>query len=328
MTAKPNPDITVLMAVYNQQALVGRAIGSILSQTLRDFDFLIVDDGSTDGTSETLARHAAADSRIRLLTLPQNGGLAAALQAGLAETTASFVARMDGDDISRPERLDLQLAAMHHDGLDVLGSGQSRGSRGMADLWPAPALDHATIIATLPRRNVLAHPSVMFRRSVIAAANGYDPRFRLAQDYDLWLRLIPQARFGSLSRKLVVSPANAARTSGPANRTHHTAFSVTAAANHFLRCQSHPAPSQITLDPAGPLATLGLTLAALIRQSDGRRVQDIIRHAIRFVRYCAPDPAVTAEIRAAICDKADLYARMKWHAYALGPLSAGPFPSG
>lgn len=320
---KTDPDLTVLMAVYNQGPLVGRAIGSILSQTLRDIDVLIVDDGSTDGTAETLARHAAADSRIRILTLPQNGGLAAALQAGMTATSATFIARMDGDDISRPERLALQLAAMQTGGFDVMGTGQSRGSRGLGDLWPARPLDHGAITRTLPRRNPMAHPSVMFRSSVIAAAKGYDPRFRLAQDYDLWLRLIGQARFGVLGRKLLVSPANESRTSGPANRKRHTVFSVTAAANHFLRARAL-AP----LDPTGPLAPLGVALASLIRHSEGPETQDIIRHAIRFVRYAAPDPAVTAEIRAAIRDKADLYARMKWHAYALGPLSANPLPQG
>lgn len=320
---RTNPDLTVLMAVYNQQTHVARAIASILTQTLRDVDFLIVDDGSTDATPDILARHAATDSRIRLLTLPQNGGLAAALQAGLAATDAPFVARMDSDDISCPERLAIQLATLRDGGLDVLGAGQSRGSRGFGDLWPSRPLDHATITRTLPRRNVLAHPSVMFRRAVVAAAGGYDPRFKLAQDYDLWLRLIGHARFGSLGRKLVISPDNGTRASGPANRKRHTAFSVTAATNHFLRTRG-----QTPLEPSGPVGSLGLTLASLIRHSTRVQAQDIIRHAIRLVRYTSPDPAVTAEIRAAICEKADLHARMKWRAYALGPLTAAPVLSG
>ncbi|AWB47793.1 hypothetical protein HYN69_04070 [Gemmobacter aquarius] len=318
-----NPDLTVLMAVYNQQTHVARAITSILTQTLRDVDFLIVDDGSTDATPDILARHAAAESRIRLLTLPQNGGLAAALQAGLAATDATFVARMDSDDISCPERLAIQLATLRGSRLDILGAGQTRGPRGLLDIWPALSLDHGTIIATLPRRNVLAHPSVMFRRAVIGAAGGYDPRFKLAQDYDLWLRLIGQARFGNLGRKLVVSPTNCTRASGPANRQRHTVFSVTAATNHFLRARA-----LTPLDPSGPVDILGLALAALVRQSTRAEAQDIIRHAIRLVRYASPAPPVTAEIRDAICEKANLHARMKWRAYALGPLTSAPVLSG
>lgn len=320
---KGTRDLTVLMAVYNQQTLVARAIASILTQTLRDVDFLIVDDGSTDATPDILARHAATDSRIRLLTLPRNGGLAAALQAGLAATDSPFIARMDSDDISCPERLAIQLATLRDGGLDILGAGQIRGSRGLGNLWPTRPLDHAAIVAALPRRNVLAHPSVMFRRAVVAAAGGYDPRFKLAQDYDLWLRLIGHARFGSLGRKLVISPANRTRASGPANRKRHTVFSVTAATNHFLRARA-----QTPLDPSGPVGSLGLALATLVRQSTRAEAQDIIRHAIRLVRYTAPDPAVTAEIRDAICEKADLYARMKWRAYALGPLTSAPGLSG
>ncbi len=304
--------VTVLLAVYNDKDRLGRAVESILAQSFRSFDFLIVDDGSTDGTHEVIDAYALSDSRVRSMRLPYNRGLAAALQAGLGQTSADFVARMDADDIARPERLALQIDAMENRGLDVLGAGQDRGKNGLLEKLRFDKLTHSAIIGALPHHNVIVHPSVMFRLSTVLAAGGYDPRFSLAQDYDLWLRLIGQARFGNLSEKLIYSPPNPDRASGPKNRTRHTVFSVTAAANHFRRRLGLP-----NLDPHHtPVQLCGELVFLLDRVSDAA-FYDLSRHAIRFVRNCDIDKASVDLIRDKIFSRASLGIRAKWKLYGL-----------
>jgi hypothetical protein len=305
-------NLTVLLSVYNDHSRLGRAIESILAQTFRSFDLLIVDDGSTDRSNEVAATYAARDSRVRILSLPVNVGLSAALQAGLKETSADFVARMDSDDIAHPTRLALQLAHMENEGLDVLGAAQDRGKGWIFNNLKPQTRNHAAIVRALPHHNVFIHPSVIFRVATVHASGGYDPRFNLAQDYDLWLRLIGQARFGNLSKKLIFSPPNPDRASGPKNRTRHTLFSVTAAANHFRR-----GLGLVGLDPHNGAVPLGRDLVFLLDQVEDVAFFDLCRHAIRYVRYCQTDQETRHLIRDRILSRANLKDRMKWWLYKL-----------
>ncbi len=314
----PKPTLTVLMAVYNDKYRVGQAIESILAQSFRSLDLLIVDDGSTDGTDDLIRAYAARESRIRTLRLPENSGLGAALQAGLGETSADLIARMDSDDISHPERLARQVAMMERHGLDVLGAAQDRGKRRVLGALKPEALTHATIVRALPHHNVLVHPSVMFRLSTVRPVEGYDPRFIMAQDYDLWLRLIGLARFGNLPDKLIVSPANPDRASGPRNRLRHTVFSVTAAANHFRRKLG-----MVGLDPNQSASDLGRELVFLLDQVGDADFFDLSRHAIRLVRYSEPDPESLDLIKSRIFARAGLGVRAKWMLYGLDTRPAG-----
>ena len=109
MDALTDPDVTVLMPVRNGARYLEAAVASILAQRLRNFEFIVCDDGSTDDTPDMLARHAARDTRIRVLTLPQPG-LVVALNHGMVEARAAWVARMDADDVAWPDRLAVQLA--------------------------------------------------------------------------------------------------------------------------------------------------------------------------------------------------------------------------
>ena len=316
------PSLAVLLTVFDQRPFLEQAIASILAQSYRAFDFVIVDDGSTDGSAEVIAAAARQDSRIRPIFLGRNMGLAAALQAGLAEITADIVARMDGDDVALSDRLHLQMAAMEEKQLDVLGSGyfrladaQGRQLRGLR----VPMQGHANIISNLPHANVLCHPSVMFRRQVVQAVGGYDPRFVFAQDYDLWLRLIGRARFGNLPSGLLQMRRHDARSSGPQNRPRHTQFSVTAATNHFFRDAG-----QQPLEPNGPCDALAHALTHALdrlvtapsRAPVGQHA--LVRHATRLMRHAPPSPAVGADLKAAVWRCADWRERMKWRLYGLG----------
>lgn len=312
------PSLAVLLTVYNQRSFLEEAITSILSQSYREFEFVIVDDGSTDGSCEVIKAAARQDSRIRLVPLAKNLGLAGALQAGLAVISTDLVARMDGDDVALPQRLERQLDVIERHGLDVLGTGYSR--LGGSCIWPTgtlrlPLQTHDRIVRNLPYANEFCHPSVMFRRKVIDLAGGYDTRFVLAQDYDLWLRLIGQARFGNMPQPLLQMRRHASRSSGPQNRLRHTQFSVTAATNHFLRLAG-----RLPLDPAGPTAGLAAALVGLLLLpgQDPSAQRAMVRHAMRLARYCDLPSDIGQELKAAVMQCADWKARGKWRLYGLG----------
>ncbi|MDQ4061967.1 MAG: glycosyltransferase [Pseudomonadota bacterium] len=184
------PSVSVLMSVYNGAPFLDAAIDSIRAQSFDDFEFIIIDDGSTDATPAILARHAVADPRIRILS-QRNLGLIAALNRGLAEASGVYVARMDADDIAKPHRLERQIGMLDSDRrLVLVGSRYEVIDAQGAVLRPGDVpTDPARIRETLDRTNCIAHPTVLMRRDAVLAAGGYRRAYLLCEDYDLWLRL-------------------------------------------------------------------------------------------------------------------------------------------
>lgn len=192
MSVSPPAKVSVLLSVFNNGDYVRAAIQSVLEQTFGDFELIIVDDGSKDNSAEIIKTHASADPRIRVIR-HANQGLTASLNIGLRAANAEFIARMDGDDICHPRRLEKQLQAFQRDpDLVLVGSevelidaqGREVGPRGHK-------LEHAEIRRQLLTGNggAMTHPAVMFRRSVAEEVGGYDERFLNSQDLDLFLRL-------------------------------------------------------------------------------------------------------------------------------------------
>lgn len=189
------PRISCLMPVYNGERFLAEAVDSILAQTMGDFELVVVNDGSTDRTAEILARYAGADPRVRVVDRP-NGGIVAALNTGLAVCRGEFVARMDADDVSLPERFAFQTAYLdRHPGCVLVGGlastrpdgggpGTSGGRHRRTDLSRFP-----------PRIAVSMHPLITVRRAALVAAGGYRDDYPHAEDYDLFIRL---ARHGTI----------------------------------------------------------------------------------------------------------------------------------
>ncbi len=192
-----SPRISCLMPVYNGEQYLDEAIGSILAQTLTDFEFVIVDDGSRDATPDILARHAAADGRIRVVT-QANGGIVAALNAGLAQCRGDYVARMDADDIAVPERFEKQARYLDSHPGCVLVGGLARGLGPSGELYALTkgGRHSRTDLGVFPPRvAVSVHPLITVRRSALEAIGGYSGDFPHAEDYDLFIRL---ARLGTV----------------------------------------------------------------------------------------------------------------------------------
>ncbi len=195
------------MSVYNGIAYLHEAVESILNQTFRDFDFIIIDDGSVDGATDLLRKYAEDDKRIRLV-IQENIGLTRSLNRGLSMASGELIARMDPDDIALPTRFEKQMAMFHnHPSLVLLGceaglideAGRLYGKRGHSQ-------SHAEI-----RRRLLAgdggaltHPAIMFRTGAAQAIGGYDENMPTAQDLDFYLKLSEVGVVANLKETLLL----------------------------------------------------------------------------------------------------------------------------
>lgn len=196
------PLVTVLMAVYNGEAYLGEAIESILRQTYSFYEFIIIDDASTD-SSRRLAK-SYQDPRICVVTNPCNLRLAASLNRGISLARGKYIVRMDADDISHPDRLEKQVAFMEEN-RDVGVSGSWLYCFGdKKQLWDYP-LTPGMIKSNLLFYNQLGHPTVIMRREAMLK-NGlfYNPRFRESEDYELWSRCLEHFSLANLPEVLLL----------------------------------------------------------------------------------------------------------------------------
>lgn len=197
------PHVSVVMPVRDAAPWIGAAVESVLGQTFGDLELIVVDDGSRDGSAAIVER--VANARVRVIRQPARG-TAAALNAGIAAARAPLIARMDADDVARPDRLTLQVGYLDaHPDVGVIGAGwRELAPDGHAVDVAPPAMDDARIRGMLARRNPLAHPTVVVRRTAGEAVRWYDERWPVAQDYDLWIRIARVTRFANLASPLLV----------------------------------------------------------------------------------------------------------------------------
>lgn len=181
-------ELSVLMPVYNNASYLQEAVDSILSQTFQDFEFIIVDDGSTDGSSEILKDYSKKDKRIKLLRNNLNRGIVYSLNKGLSECTGKFIARMDSDDISLPFRFSKQLEIMRSDENIILLSAATthideKGKEMGIIMGDKP-------LKSILYANPIRHPTVVMRRDILLKhCKVYKETYKYAEDYYLWLEM-------------------------------------------------------------------------------------------------------------------------------------------
>lgn len=183
------------MPVYNCETYVQTAVESVLNQTYTDFEFLIIDDASTDKTLSIIK--SFTDSRIKIIEKPINSGYTNSLNYGLKIAKGDYIARMDGDDICFPERFEKQLAFLDANP-EVIVCGTSYKIVGNDKQITVP-IHHEEIAIGLLKGNCVAHPSVMMRREKLAIFSiQYDLTTEPAEDYDLWIRLLAIGKLHNL----------------------------------------------------------------------------------------------------------------------------------
>jgi glycosyltransferase involved in cell wall biosynthesis len=218
------PKVSVVMPAYNAAVYLDEAVTSILNQTLRDFEFIVVNDGSTDDTASILDKYETSDSRIRVYH-QENQGMIAALNRGCRLARGEYIARMDADDISFRDRLQKQMDYIEeHPQIGILGT------------WICTEQDGVLIGSWSPSTNskvlkwdnffgvCVAHAAVLMRRDVLERLNFYRPDALHAEDGDLWLRASAITEFGNVPEvlyKVRAWPGSTSRVRAQSYREAH-----------------------------------------------------------------------------------------------------------
>lgn len=228
------PEYSVLMSVYAKERpeWLREAVRSMLGQTVSPSEFVVVEDGPlTDGLDDAIGGFVAgAPDLFKIIAYPENKGLGFALREGVAACTRPVIARMDSDDLARPDRMEVQLSLMGEKGLDMVGSQVVEFVESPDE--PVALTDlpegHDAIVAYSKRRNPFRHPPMTFRRERVLEAGSYSAEFPYFEDWDLFNRMLAiGCRAGNVHEPLVamrVSPDFYARRGGGAYLRHAWRF--------------------------------------------------------------------------------------------------------
>ena len=310
-----SPRVSVLMPVYNGERYLREAVESILGQTFTDFEFIIVDDGSTDGTKAILGNYT--DSRIVRLENSTNQGLVAALNMGLRAARGEYIARQDADDISALERFSRQNEYLDkHSAISVVGASayeiDAEGKRlGILEI-PTKEIEikwHALF------QNPFIHSAVMFRREIVAKLGGYSslPQALHVEDYELWLRLL-WSGFGmaNLSSPLIQRRLNTSGVSS--SNTSRQAVNFRTQTKHNLhRLGIEPADCSLlwSLQVGGGVKTSVQKIQATLKDLEQLTENfadyfSLDSHARKYVRKMAIERAARTLLHIAECRAYDL----------------------
>jgi len=210
------------MCAFNEERYIRESIESLINNTFKNFKIVVIDDGSTDSTTEILNEFQISDDRILLIRNEKNLGIAVSTNIALSNCDTDFIAIMDADDISLPERLGKQIDYLRkHLGIDVVGSS----------MYILSGLEHNEIRAArhgdlrnmLLKENILFNPTVMFRQSLVEKGIfNCNPRYKHTQDYHLWTKLAIKSNFANIEEPLVIyrdnKPQNSVSSSNPFRR--------------------------------------------------------------------------------------------------------------
>lgn len=242
------PRVTVVMAMYNAAQFLHQAVASVLAQTYRDFELIVVDDASTDDSLSVL--EGFSDPRMRIIRHRTNMGAALSRNDALSVASGEFVAIMDADDVCAPARLERQVAFLDANpqaGLVGCGIYDVIDESGEILYTAYLPEDNETIQKTLVQRWCFLHPSIMFRRELLRYAGGYREVFEPAEDHDFILRILEHCEPHNLSERLVSYRLN---PKGLSVIGHRYINELGNAAMHLAQCRRSGKPE----DLAGTMA--------------------------------------------------------------------------
>ncbi|MEW6605935.1 MAG: glycosyltransferase family 2 protein [bacterium] len=194
------PLVSIIMSSFNSEYFIKKCVDSLLEQTYKNLEIIIFEDCSTDKTRNILETYN--DKRLKIIYNDSNHGLTSNLNKAIKVSTGKYIARMDSDDISYKNRIEVQVKYMEkHKKIDILGTQiKALGLVGYQRKYPKK---HEEIKAALLFNNPMAHPTIMIRSNSININPLYDNNTLKAQDYELWTRLIHEKRFHNLNKKLL-----------------------------------------------------------------------------------------------------------------------------
>ncbi|MCD6593200.1 glycosyltransferase family 2 protein [Candidatus Bathyarchaeota archaeon] len=185
------PLISVIMPVYNEEKTIKKAVESVLKQTYREIELIIIDDASIDSTPKIISELAKEDDRIVMLRNSVNRGITHSLNRGLRKASGKYIARIDGDDWYHPRKLELQMTFLEERGdYGIVGTFYVLLTGDKMALKINLPITHDEILRQLAYRNAFAHSSIMVRKDILDTVGYYDERYEYAQDYDLYFRIL------------------------------------------------------------------------------------------------------------------------------------------
>lgn len=195
-----NPLVSIILPTYNGHKVLGDALDSLLVQTYTNIEVIIIDDASQSGILDIIDKRCHS-GKVRYVCNKNNLGLAASLNVGIEHAHGEYVARMDDDDFSMPDRIAKQVAFLEANrGVDVVGTGVAFYDQDLKFIrnYVFPA-DHDAIVKHLCRGNPLAHPTVMMRSSFLRRSGGYKASLRRMEDLELWGRMAKQSCYANMT---------------------------------------------------------------------------------------------------------------------------------
>jgi glycosyltransferase involved in cell wall biosynthesis len=289
MESVSEPQISILLPVRNGGQLLEETLLSLKAQTFENFELILVNDGSTDDTLEVAKRCFAGDSRLHVLDTGDKPGLVPALQLGLHACRSECIARMDGDDIALPRRLELQYELLSRSPevsivtcqVESFCEGELGGGYRHYDAWLATLLTHDDFMRERFVESPLSHPTVMFRRQAILDLGGYRD-LDWPEDYDLWLRAAEAGlRFAKVDETLL-------RWRDYPNRTSRTDSRYSPEA--FLRCRAH-------FMARGPLKNAEHVVVWGAGQMGGKLGRLLVAEGIVLAAFVDVDPRKIGNLR-------------------------------
>ncbi|MBT3539013.1 glycosyltransferase family 2 protein [Candidatus Parcubacteria bacterium] len=200
-----NPKISILMSAYNAESFIASAIKSVLDQSFKDFECVIVNDGSTDGTDKIIEQFRKSDPRIHVIHNEKNIGLTRSLNMGLSHCLGDYIARLDADDVCANDRLEMQYKLMEST-KDIALCGSSAWYLDENDKKIGEKnlpTDYVDIKKKLLFNNQFVHSSLFIRKNVLDKEGFYNESFKASQDYELILRIASKYRVENISKHLV-----------------------------------------------------------------------------------------------------------------------------
>jgi glycosyltransferase involved in cell wall biosynthesis len=250
MPASHAPEITVLMSCYNASRWLSEAIESVLTQTFKDFEFIIIDDGSGDDTWSIIQDYRGKDDRIVAIS-KKNTGLADSLNVGIEAAKGKWIARIDADDICMPTRLEEQTKFVKNNPeVVLLGTGfieiDEYGSIIKRHRYPS---SHLKLVRHLERsKRFFPHSSAFYRVDVVKQVGAYNSRLRRAEDLRLWLELSLLGKIACLPKALVMVRKHSGQISRDNSGKQQFCDGTAVTVCHFLKKWGHRDPSKSVVD--------------------------------------------------------------------------------
>ena len=250
VTGDIKPKVSVIMACYNAEPYLKKSIESVINQTFRDLELIIVDDASSDNSLLIASREAESDNRIKVFALQKNGGAGNARNYAISKANGEWLAILDADDVFLPNKLEKQIRIADRAGSDLVLIGtdsyeiDKHGIRFSMQRYPAES--KILINNLVKQKRFPPHSSLMYKASIVNKLGGYDNRLCPSEDYNLWLHLSQYGSFTSVQEPLIEYRHHITNISKANSGFEQLKYGFAAAICHFLRIKGYNNP----LDPS------------------------------------------------------------------------------